>query len=143
MLLFIACVNLFQATAPEFQYISCYSLSVTIDTKDGRAQSFNTSHVTLYQGVVSNPVYLSVFQYISCYSLSYSRLPLCQGLRSFQYISCYSLSLIPKLLVSVCLLFQYISCYSLSNVQRRNWPRRIRFNTSHVTLYLRYLGHRS
>ena len=100
----------------QFQYISCYSLSLFV--------------LLFFQDILS-------FQYISCYSLSKPQGNMIQLQFPFQYISCYSLSKLILLmhrlpLVSIhlmllfinmtllkkCarLMFQYISCYSLSLV---------------------------
>ena len=97
----------------EFQYISCYSLSrnaslhlwqnevsihlmlLFIDLwqlQKVRKNSFNTSHVTLYQLVALDGHVVAVFQYISCYSLSPFTVTNTLSDSSFQYISCYSLS---------------------------------------------------
>ena len=54
----------------------------------------------------------------------------------FQYISCYSLSGSIGELSVVNRLFQYISCYSLSVTGNTYGAKDVRFNTSHVTLYL-------
>ena len=98
-----------------------------------------------------------MFQYISCYSLSGSIGELSVVNRLFQYISCYSLSIktmvsvgIRKVSIHLMLLFigllqsnsephspfQYISCYSLSVTGNTYGAKDVRFNTSHVTLYL-------
>ena len=75
------------------------------------------------------------FQYISCYSLSE---------RSFRPGKCYHVS-IHLMLLFINILdvyeylgaaFQYISCYSLSKGRWNLNLRMMRFNTSHVTLYL-------
>ena len=93
MLLFIRSPSKDRIVAPEFQYISCYSLSATLVTDTANAIEF---------------------QYISCYSLSnryeweYSPDEL------FQYISCYSLSAELLATKKAKEVFQYISCYSLS-----------------------------
>ena len=55
----------------QFQYISCYSLSVMAGTQGTFRTSFNTSHVTLYlilRGLDS--LYRVRFNTLSCYSLS-------------------------------------------------------------------------
>ena len=55
---------------------------------------------------------------------------------AFQYISCYSLSVLEDGSDLFINWFQYISCYSLSIENRSPKYNRLRFNTSHVTLYL-------
>ena len=143
----------------QFQYISCYSLSLW--------QRFSL----LYKSIVSIHLMLlfiifwrhcyfqfHLFQYISCYSLSGSTWQT-ETLQKFQYISCYSLSVSESDTFRTLWTFQYISCYSLSNGKKNSrngqqvsihlmllfisipavspaWPRS--FNTSHVTLYLRH-----
>ena len=76
-------------------------------------QSFNTSHVTLYQ--------------VETYFIDVPG--------AFQYISCYSLSCQKYLQKGIKVLFQYISCYSLSQIHWISAEEYQRFNTSHVTLY--------
>ena len=49
MLLFIAKQLPDGRFSDEFQYISYYSLSITIQNQFGFQYSFNTSHVTLYR----------------------------------------------------------------------------------------------
>ena len=102
------------AETVTFQYISCYSLSFTIMEEMFGQKRFNTSHVTLYP--------LHVFDYIRQIM--------------FQYISCYSLSGGRKFRMGVENRFQYISCYSLSEIGNTKDKLELRFNTSHVTLYL-------
>ena len=76
---------------------------------------FNTSHVTLYLPAAGRSLIWSAFQYISCYSLS----ELESNSGKFKSM------------------FQYISCYSLSNSNSLFYRNPVRFNTSHVTLYLK------
>ena len=120
--------------AKGFQYISCYSLSQTQFPRQAERNvsihlmllfigvrglyemagiCFNTSHVTLYLIPDSATSVIFTFQYISCYSLS-----------TTEYNASYDTSQ-----------FQYISCYSLSQMLNAESERKIRFNTSHVTLY--------
>ena len=121
-------------------------------------QSFNTSHVTLYQhsgriwipwssvsihlmllfieGTLELELEDDAFQYISCYSLSHS------GNRTEDYsgVSIHLMLLFigKELGYGSCeILFQYISCYSLSEMHRVDRKLSRGFNTSHVTLYLR------
>ena len=135
MLLFIDGTLIGHHTIALFQYISCYSLSVTLPDNYG----------TFWK-----------FQYISCYSLSMYESYSDHFKKEFQYISCYSLSVkavqtfpvYTRFNTSHVTLyrlmqnsyqatspFQYISCYSLSLPLTgfRCWL--LRFNTSHVTLY--------
>ena len=122
------------AKVSEFQYISCYSLSLD--------DFFFT-------------VNKKAFQYISCYSLSFAQIAeknlllvsihlmllfisnhSARALRitQFQYISCYSLSK-TKLefskhsVVSIHLMLLFIP------VRSQEGERKNSFNTSHVTLY--------
>ena len=124
----------------QFQYISCYSLSVSRLAAALDSRSFNTSHVTLYRYAAISLSYLPCkFQYISCYSLSSawerigdavgsfntshvtlyrSRCNLYYVGYKFQYISCYSLSDSSGTGGITSGWFQYISCYSLSKIKR-------------------------
>ncbi len=73
MLLFIGLLQSNSEPHSPFQYISCYSLSVTGNTYGAKDVRFNTSHVTLYRKTIQYPQYpFCRFQYISCYSLSWS-----------------------------------------------------------------------
>ena len=98
--------------------------------------SFNTSHVTLY------PYQLQLHAALVAVSIHLMLLfiPIRHIqqdiLRSFQYISCYSLSLCAQDYLFVFPEFQYISCYSLSGGHSPVHCSQLRFNTSHVTLYL-------
>ena len=98
----------------QFQYISCYSLSVSRLAAALDSRSFNTSHVTLYRYAAISLSYLPCkFQYISCYSLSsaWERIGDAVGSFNTSHVTLYR---------SRCNLyyvgykFQYISCYSLS-----------------------------
>ena len=97
MLLFIGLLQSNSEPHSPFQYISCYSLSVTGNTYGAKDVRFNTSHVTLYRKTIQYPQY-----------------PFCR----FQYISCYSLSIPEDVQDKIKKLFQYISCYSLSKISR-------------------------
>ena len=157
ILLFIRPLELALTAVSKFQYISCYSLSVTLPDNYG----------TFWK-----------FQYISCYSLSMYESYSDHFKKEFQYISCYSLSVkavqtfpvYTRFNTSHVTLyrlmqnsyqatspFQYISCYSLSGVrighiqdtmdfsihlmllfiEKELYPYLLfyGFNTSHVTLY--------
>ena len=76
----------------EFQYISCYCLSLVILTIAQNNSNFNTSHVTVYLLPLHNPPVISIFQYISCYCLSGWEDARGCVIEQFQYISCYCLS---------------------------------------------------
>ena len=98
----------------SFQYISCYSLSISTFFWMRSRTRFNTSHVTLYRSDrCRKPRDFNEFQYISCYSLSLSRI---------------SPTVSP-------------ACFNTSHVTL--YPEggdlafiiTARFNTSHVTLY--------
>ena len=82
------------------------------------------------------------FQYISCYCLS---VPLWGGntqRTGFQYISCYCLSSQNRIAFRKKIRFQYISCYCLSDNTKAWGGDTVYFNTSHVTVYLRYFFRR-
>ena len=96
----------------KFQYISCYSLSLTTGNLEMTYKRFNTSHVTLYHdsALVVHSTYL--FQYISCYSLSTTWTSnICRS-----YVSIHLMLLFIKMAQAV-------------------QHRKKCFNTSHVTLY--------
>ena len=135
MLLFIKLGIPIREYHTQFQYISCYSLSVWIIYFCNFHTCFNTSHVTLYHSwcIIYNMVMR--FQYISCYSLSRARLQEVYHLDRFNtsHVTLYPSSQAfcsMSLSVSIHLMllfihgqgrkrrqrnmFQYISCYSLS-----------------------------
>ena len=93
MLLFIVLVVQIILQWPEFQYITCYSLSLPVLRHPVRPAGFNTSHVTLYlSSDARHRKSLLEFQYITCYSLS-GKMAIKRGDENkFQYITCYSLS---------------------------------------------------
>ena len=97
-----------------FQYISCYSLSRKGWRNCWSSIRFNTSHVTLYPGP---DFYGSRENRVSIHLM-------------LLFIASYSASR------NLPIPFQYISCYSLSknSLLMQVW-RKLRFNTSHVTLY--------
>ena len=121
---------------PEFQYISCYGLSLLRHPLPCSAYNFNTSHVTVYPynvRVERIRRYISIhlmlrfiyagggehsdypiFQYISCYGLSESLVLKGTQRKIFQYISCYGLSFRLSCKAFLAWSFQYISCYGLS-----------------------------
>ena len=99
----------------EFQYITCYSLSLSSFHCSSPFHRFNTSHVTLYRTTKAllssaNPVSIHHMLLFIIYETgevdSFSR-------------------------------FQYITCYSLSLYYQFDWRVNDSFNTSHVTLYRR------
>ena len=119
-------------------------------------QSFNTSHVTLYQhsgriwipwssvsihlmllfieGTLELELEDDAFQYISCYSLSPSR----KRRKNRNSVSIHLMLLFIENSSDEAynvMLFQYISCYSLSMTNLNMKRLLISFNTSHVTLY--------
>ena len=96
-----------------FQYISCYSLSLRAYRLVWMIVCFNTSHVTLYQGLWTSWRPHQSFQYISCYSLSPG------GEKDTS-----------RTTVSIHLMLLFINMLRCSRGIKR------RFNTSHVTLYL-------
>ena len=154
MLLFIHRIILAYARKQLFQYISCYSLSITFCVLCQSLFGFNTSHVTLYPLQYQSHPPSALFQYISCYSLSRISKNKKERQKQFQYISCYSLSrtiytdqqtsicfntshvtlyLKPVKRLSTFFMFQYISCYSLSA-----WNPRT-FLQKHVSIHLMLL----
>ena len=114
MLLFIEFNCRKYADIDEFQYITCYSLSVKVIAGIILIFSFNTSHVTLY------PI-------LSESQLANKPVSIHHMLLFIDRRSCPSFFL-PQ--------FQYITCYSLSSVTGQPYRTYTRFNTSHVTLYL-------
>ena len=96
----------------QFQYISCYSLSLRAYRLVWMIVCFNTSHVTLYQGLWTSWRPHQSFQYISCYSLSPG------GEKDTS-----------RTTVSIHLMLLFILLASWGIVE---W---VSFNTSHVTLY--------
>ena len=141
-----------------FQYISCYSLSQSARSRLRENRGFNTSHVTLYleqnrdcQQFNHVSIHLMLlFIYILfgtlCTTAPVSihlmllfiskHFHIYQIFYKFQYISCYSLSTQKGIQEKRSRTFQYISCYSLSLDAVLGRENYIRFNTSHVTLYL-------
>ena len=98
-------------------------------------ESFNTSHVTLYQSAGRPGIprcRVSIHHMLLFIVIAYAA----DGItKLFQYITCYSLSHSENIHCIDVVLFQYITCYSLSaagKTQAKMFPG---FNTSHVTLY--------
>ena len=124
-----------QYPVAEFQYISCYCLSVHGQLTGIVFPYFNTSHVTVYRRpdvtyllavinfntshvtVYLNPDIddrkINIFQYISCYCLSYT----------FEWLQCRTLDFNTS----------HVTVYLL--VARLAEQEREDFNTSHVTVY--------
>ena len=113
MLLFIGAYSSVYWDVLEFQYISCYSLSLP--------------------GIM-NLAAASGFQYISCYSLSHLQRIKRSRHTSFNtsHVTLYQYGWVR---VKDKDMFQYISCYSLSKNAKADTDTKLRFNTSHVTLY--------
>ena len=118
MLLFIDYFLWSWSDTPQFQYITCYSLSLDAQFSMAVAE---------------------LFQYITCYSLSspvaFNECPLI----TFQYITCYSLSEALGAKAHVKDVFQYITCYSLS--WTRNTSPMLNWHVSihHMLLFIERL----
>ena len=102
----------------QFQYISCYSLSLRAYRLVWMIVCFNTSHVTLYQGLWTSWRPHQSFQYISCYSLSPG------GEKDTS-----------RTTVSIHLMLLFIDFFTMSLFVKSC------FNTSHVTLYHQKAGY--
>ena len=138
MLLFIQKRLSAEWMAELFQYISCYSLSEYGNLKKLQKSCFNTSHVTLYRVKT---------QLRADHPRSFNTSHVTLYLNVKQFIEKRKRVSIHLMLLFILLLqpvqncqarFQYISCYSLSNGTLTPSDVEIRFNTSHVTLYLLY-----
>ncbi len=137
MLLFIPTYYAGGQFGEEFQYISCYCLSISWHIRKNNVKIsihlmllfilrpllptsfgnyFNTSHVTVYLLPLHHLVYVYSFQYISCYCLSRTS---CYTRRNILI----SIHLMLLFITTFCTfsyiftLFQYISCYCLSHEQ--------------------------
>ena len=140
----------------QFQYISCYCLSLFCKVHGRIRIYFNTSHVTVY--LLSLPcVYSSTHISIHLMLLFIGwQQSIRNDSKKFQYISCYCLSFLlhsesDSFLISIHLMllfidvavslnvpvkwFQYISCYCLSDTTIALSTVEWNFNTSHVTVY--------
>ena len=101
-----------------FQYISCYGLSGTEEQCSQCDEDFNTSHVTVYPKTVVVHKKQFAFQYISCYGLSAASFPN----QSIPIV--ISIHLMLRFIVDsdgnmwFTKGFQYISCYGLSRRKR-------------------------
>ena len=135
MLLFIGLLLSLHNLNAMFQYISCYSLSVSPFVSANVLGRFNTSHVTLYlRKRFFNGIPDCVSIHLMLLFIPEDFLPVISSVK-FQYISCYSLSFNAARDAVKSALFQYISCYSLSWTPVVSILVSISFNTSHVTLY--------
>ena len=116
MLLFIANSARLMLPRRQFQYISCYSLSLQNLKKLHTDSCFNTSHVTLYrnfhgemyfQEICFNTSHVTLYQLVAArmevlavsfntshVTLYHDHCVACAEEYTFQYISCYSLSLV-------------------------------------------------
>ena len=97
----------------EFQYISCYCLSIRIT-------------IPFYSTKISIHLML-LFIGFALYESGNTMV--------FQYISCYCLSQPPICILLCKSSFQYISCYCLSDSHCMSLETQWYFNTSHVTVY--------
>ena len=125
-----------QQLADMFQYISCYSLSYASIVSRTSKPRFNTSHVTLYRRCnrrychkkfCFNTSHVTLYRYK--WMLFYAGWIVSIHLMLLFIIIGLALALWKKM-------FQYISCYSLSQMWCCWTTGHLRFNTSHVTLYL-------
>ena len=148
MLLFIAMDKYGISLTDSFQYISCYSLSISGATGQEFDDRFNTSHVTLYLRISYRVSSANAFQYISCYSLSITLTSIyslflhvsIHLMLLFIYVpvgwsvqkSCFNTSHVTLYRQGNCgywirTKFQYISCYSLSEAQKENFISSLEF----------------
>ena len=97
----------------EFQYISCYCLSIGIPNVNKWSYNFNTSHVTVYQILVTSDEYALLI------SIHLMLLFIKQNEKLYDLLE----------------RFQYISCYCLSRSSMFAFLFSLHFNTSHVTVY--------
>ena len=119
-----------------FQYISCYSLSVSLSFGLYEDRCFNTSHVTLY-----HPLQNSSLDVLACFNTSH--VTLYQNIWIDKSdILCFNTSHVTLYRrstrltarhtgVSIHLMLLFIRMYRCTALP---WSR---FNTSHVTLYLK------
>ena len=156
MLLFIQFDKYEPSELFTFQYISCYSLSMTksksrssvvvsihlmllfipvLPCQLARRTRVSIHLMLLFIRIILFGFWQSLtFQYISCYSLSRNRYPGTCYCCGFQYISCYSLSnhsfcTVCLITVSIHLMLLFIVGLSALGISVTC------FNTSHVTLY--------
>ena len=97
MLLFIVFSLLKILHIKQFQYISCYSLSISVILPEEMDKRFNTSHVTLYLLTLTKWIYaakVSIHLMLLFISVPIAYL---RKVIKFQYISCYSLSTLSNL----------------------------------------------
>ena len=98
----------------QFQYISCYGLSLSI-----------ARHI----------VGRNTFQYISCYGLSDGDMYNDDAVHKFQYISCYGLSFFFSLIRFTLVNFNTSHVTVYRNLSPPSQVQPCNFNTSHVTVY--------
>ena len=98
----------------QFQYISCYGLSLSI-----------ARHI----------VGRNTFQYISCYVLSDGDMYNDDAVHKFQYISCYGLSFFFSLIRFTLVNFNTSHVTVYRNLSPPSQVQPCNFNTSHVTVY--------
>ena len=134
MLLFIGGFEIEAADNMEFQYISCYCLSLQRRKEEGIVKYFNTSHVTVYLCLFKEygiACFISIHLML-LFIFAFSKNP--ASLALFQYISCYCLSKssrrvhIPNL-ISIHLMLLFIVFLHF------HYCTYLHFNTSHVTVY--------
>ena len=138
MLLFISSLVRQQQRKICFNTSHVTLYQVPVSLADRLLLCFNTSHVTLYHMGRQREYGRKVFQYITCYSLSIDHPKYGQYVWMFQYITCYSLSLRLEAVAGVLLrfntshvtLYLFVQMFSFSDIRC--------FNTSHVTLYQIY-----
>ena len=114
MLLFIANSARLMLPRRQFQYISCYSLSLQNLKKLHTDSCFNTSHVTLYRNFHGEMYFQEI-----CFNTSHVTL--------YQLVAARMEVLAVSFNTSHVTLYQYLS--------QSNRTHFSRFNTSHVTLY--------
>ena len=137
MLLFITEGRPNVSCSEVFQYISCCYLSCTICTAWRQLRTFQYISCCYLSGVSKSSIQECMkFQYISCCYLSEFTVVLWLVAMLFQYISCCYLSMWCSVYYYHVVTFQYISCCYLSRKQPESSRTYMRFNTSHVVIYL-------
>ena len=135
MLLFIINTTMIYAKVSEFQYISCYSLSLMFKNSNG--DNYVSIHLMLLF-ILIGPQETIPFMPVSIHLMLLfiaKQLPDGRFSDEFQYISYYSLSITIQNQFG----FQYsfntshVTLYRLS--YRNSYQLHLGFNTSHVTLY--------
>ena len=135
MLLFIQAVSRDSSPSLPFQYISCYSLSLSRRNFHNRCIRFNTSHVTLYRAQLVVILFTGVFQYISCYSLSQRPVEKISPLHRFNtsHVTLYRKTTLNTIENGLSFNTSHVTLYHVA-IYAENVCA-CRFNTSHVTLY--------